>query len=49
MALFYQYIYSYKGGEVIFYAPSRSEADQQILEMFPEVNTEKDFLRRERW
>lgn len=47
MAIFYKYIYLYKGGEVIFYAPSREEADKQIKETFSidVIN----FIRREPW
>lgn len=47
MALFYKYIYEYKGGEVIFYAPSREEADKSIKETF-NIDVVV-FLRREPW
>jgi hypothetical protein len=47
MALFYKYIYLYKDGEVIFYAPSRKEADEQIKETF-KIDI-VNFLRREPW
>jgi len=47
MALLYKYIYMYKGGEVIFYARSREEADWQIKDVF-EIDV-VEFLRREPW
>jgi hypothetical protein len=47
MALLYKYIYLYKGGEVIFYAPTRQEADEQIKETFSIDIVH--FLRREPW